>query len=92
MASDSARSTRQAAGPLNLKPNASKLEIRRNFFSQRVVADWNKIPVILKCPAMLNRSRKAMQDSENEWSALGGVEREEWMETATTQTGWRVNH
>jgi hypothetical protein len=86
MASDSARSTKQAAGPLNLKPNASKQEIRRNFFSQRVVADWKKYPEILKCPAVLRRLRKAMQDSENGWSDLGGVEREEWMETTTMWT------
>jgi hypothetical protein len=58
MASDSASSTRQAAGPLNLKPNASKLEIRRNFFSYRVVEDWNKIPIDIKMSSKVESFKK----------------------------------
>jgi hypothetical protein len=34
--------------PLNLRPQASRLEIRRNFFSQRVIEDWNNVPAELK--------------------------------------------
>jgi hypothetical protein len=48
MASESIRTTRQAADPLNLRPTSAKLEVRRNFFSQRVVQDWNKIPSDIK--------------------------------------------
>ncbi len=40
---ESGRPTRSAADPLNLR-----LEIRRQFFSQRVVESWNKIPASLK--------------------------------------------
>jgi hypothetical protein len=43
MASDSTRSTRQAVGPHNIRPKASRPEARRNFLSHRVVSDWNKI-------------------------------------------------
>jgi hypothetical protein len=45
---ETGRPTRSAADPLNLRPQASRLEIRRHFFSQRVIEDWNKIPASLK--------------------------------------------
>ena len=38
------RLTRSAADPLNWRPQAARLEVRRNFFSNRTVEDWNKIP------------------------------------------------
>jgi hypothetical protein len=46
--SDRIRPTRSAADPLNQRPQASRLEIRRQFVSQRVVESWNKIPASLK--------------------------------------------
>ena len=48
MASEGQRATRQAADPLNIKPGASRLEIRRHFFSQRVVEEWNRVPAAVK--------------------------------------------
>jgi len=48
MASDGQRATRQAADPLNIRPKAARLEIRRNFFSQRVVEKWNSVPAKVK--------------------------------------------
>ncbi len=42
------RSTRSTADPLNLRAQAARLEVRKNFFSNRVVEDWNKIPASLK--------------------------------------------
>jgi ribonuclease P/MRP protein subunit RPP40 len=45
---ETGRPTRSAADPLNLRPQASRLEIRRHFFSQRVIEDWNKVPASLK--------------------------------------------
>jgi hypothetical protein len=44
MASSGQRATRQAADPLNIRPKAARLEVRWQFFSQRVVEDWNEIP------------------------------------------------
>ena len=43
-AADSVRATRSSANPLNLKVRQGRLEIRRNFFSNRVVSSWNDIP------------------------------------------------
>ncbi len=48
MAYEGARATRQAADPCNIRPGTARLEVRRNFFSQRVVADWNRIPPEIK--------------------------------------------
>jgi hypothetical protein len=48
MASTGLRATRQAADPLNIRPKAARLEVRRQFFSQRVVEDWNGVPEQVK--------------------------------------------
>jgi hypothetical protein len=48
MAYEGARATRQAADPGNIRPGTARLEVRRNFFSQRVVTDWNRIPPEIK--------------------------------------------
>jgi hypothetical protein len=42
------RTTRSASDPLNLKQQASRLETRRNFFSNRVVEAWNLVPSEIK--------------------------------------------
>jgi hypothetical protein len=39
LASDSPRLTRQKAGPMNLRPKASTLKFRQNFFSQKDVSE-----------------------------------------------------
>ena len=44
----SERMTRGVADPLNLKQKRARLELRRNFFSLRVVEHWNKVPYDLK--------------------------------------------
>jgi hypothetical protein len=31
-----------------LRPQAARLEVRRNFFTNRTVEDWNKIPSEVK--------------------------------------------
>jgi hypothetical protein len=42
------RLTRSAADPLNLRSQTARLEVRRNFFSNITVEDWNKIPSEVK--------------------------------------------
>jgi hypothetical protein len=36
--------TRQDADELNLKQKPARLDVRRNFFSQRIVKKWNELP------------------------------------------------
>jgi len=48
LARDGPRETRRAADPLNLQLRPARLEVRRNFFSNRVVESWNSIPAELK--------------------------------------------
>ncbi len=38
------RATRNSADPLNLRVNYGRLELRRNFFSVRVIDSWKRIP------------------------------------------------
>jgi hypothetical protein len=40
--------TRSATGHMNLGHQAARLEARLNFFSQRVVENWNKVPTNIK--------------------------------------------
>ena len=47
-AADGPRQTRNAAGPLNVRANHGRLDIRRNFFSVRVTDSWNRIPCGIK--------------------------------------------
>jgi hypothetical protein len=47
-AADSGRATRLTADPLNIKPKSGRLEIRRNFFTIRVIDEWNRIPANIK--------------------------------------------
>ena len=44
MVANTGRATRAAADPLNIRIPAPRLELRRNFFSQRVPGSWNAIP------------------------------------------------
>jgi len=46
--SDSKRVTRQSADPLNIRPGTPRLDIRRYFYSQRVVDSWNSAPHAIK--------------------------------------------
>jgi hypothetical protein len=40
--------TRMAADPLNIRPEFTRTDVRKNFFSQRIVTEWNKIPNEIK--------------------------------------------
>jgi hypothetical protein len=44
MAGDGQRMTRQATNPWNIRPQPARLDIRKNFFSNRVISGWNAIP------------------------------------------------
>jgi hypothetical protein len=48
MASEGVRLTRQSADPLNIRQQTPRLDIRRNFFSQRVIEGRNSVPPKIK--------------------------------------------
>ena len=45
---DARRATRATAGKDNMIQKRSHHEFRKNFFSQRVVRDWNNLPDSIK--------------------------------------------
>jgi ribonuclease P/MRP protein subunit RPP40 len=47
-AGDAVHATRSGADPLNIKNKTGRLEIRKNFFSVRVISDWNRTPAEIK--------------------------------------------
>ncbi len=59
-AQQSERVTR-ATDPLNIMGTLSRLDIRRNFFSQRVTDHWNNIPHELKCAKSVSAFKKGYQ-------------------------------
>ena len=48
LANSHGRNTRAAADTRCLRQNPGRLEVRRNFFTQRVVAPWNDVPSEIK--------------------------------------------
>ena len=46
--------TRQSKGLYNVPPKASRTQIRKNFFSQRVVEPWNNLPDSVKAAESVN--------------------------------------
>ena len=47
-ADQSTRNTRLAGDIYNIKPQRSELDVRKNFFTQRVTNSWNKLPSEIK--------------------------------------------
>ena len=61
--------TRAAAGHLNVLPvRKSNLDIRKNFFSQRVVQSWNSLPDRIKMSQTVNMFKNSL----DEYKAWGG--------------------
>ena len=66
---DGGARTRAVTGYLNVEPPApSNSEVRRNFFSQRVVATWNSLPDKIK----KNETVNAFKNSLDDYKAWGG--------------------
>jgi hypothetical protein len=59
LAAETGRATRSADDPLNLRLKASRLEVRRHFFSNRVVEDWNLVPSTVKNARTVSAFKKA---------------------------------
>ena len=60
--------TRAAAGHLNvLPPTTWSNDIRRNFFSQRVVDSWNSLPERVKQAATVNQFKNSLDNHLQAW-------------------------
>jgi hypothetical protein len=64
MASTGPRTTRQAADPLNIRPQAARLDVRRNFFSQRVVSEWNSLPAEVKKAPSIDAFKRSLKSKD----------------------------
>jgi hypothetical protein len=59
LAPETGRATRSADDPLNLRPNTSRLEVRRHFFFNRVVEGWNQMTSEIKNARNVSCFKKA---------------------------------
>jgi hypothetical protein len=57
----SERVTCSSANPLNLRTKHGRMELRRNFFSVRVIDSWNAIPSDVRAMANSEFQRKYKQ-------------------------------
>ncbi len=48
LAAETGRATRSADDPLNLRQKAARLDVRRHFFTNRVVEAWSLVPSTVK--------------------------------------------
>jgi hypothetical protein len=53
--------TRARADPMNVKCKPGTLEIRRNFFSNRVISDWNAVPPEVKSILIPGKFKAALR-------------------------------
>ena len=66
---DGGANTRATAGHLNVLPGSRcNLDVRRNFFSQRVVQGWNSLPDSIKMSQTVNMFKNSL----DEYKAWGG--------------------
>jgi hypothetical protein len=68
-AGDRAHATRSRSDPFNIKVRAGRLEVQRQFFSERVISDWNKILRPLKADQK-RASRPHGGGYERDWRTL----------------------
>jgi hypothetical protein len=61
MAAQGTRLTRLAADPMNVRQRAARLEVRRNFYSNRVVDQWNRLPAELKNAVTVNSFKNGLK-------------------------------
>jgi hypothetical protein len=50
--------TRLAADPLNMRQEPVRTDIRKHFFTQRIINDWNRIPAEIKSAKDVHKFKK----------------------------------
>jgi hypothetical protein len=56
-----------AAEPLNVGQQASRLDIRKQFYSQKVVEGWNKVSTDIKNSVTENSFKIAYKNTQEKW-------------------------
>ncbi len=56
------RATRRTDDPLNVRPKAACLEVRKNLFSSRVTENWNKISSHVKNVKTMRGCKKSFKN------------------------------
>jgi hypothetical protein len=74
MANSHGRHTRNADAPLSLRQGASRLEVRKHFFTQRVVADWNRIPGEIKTLKSAQAFKKSYRELRSQRVHAAGAQ------------------
>ena len=60
-------STRNSSGLYNVHQHACNSDLRRNFFSQRVVDSWNNLPDSVKQAQSVNQFKNCLDDHLQAW-------------------------
>jgi hypothetical protein len=60
--------TWQDADELNLKQATSRLDVRKNFFTQRIIRSWNTLPHEIKRSANVTGFKSAYRRTR--WNAM----------------------
>ena len=64
--------TRQSGGHLNIVPQQWNGEVRRNFWSVRVVEHWNSLPNTVKMASTVNMFKNSIDNLKEGQRRLGG--------------------
>ena len=76
MANVLGRATRTTEDPLGLRQNNARLEIRKNFFTQRVVSSWNNILCELKSVRTVQAFKNVYRKLRSARVPAGGEQKE----------------
>ena len=82
--------TLNRSDPLNLKTKSFRSDVRKNFFSQRVVPLWNQLPNSVKSAPSITAFKSRYDANYHTWD----VNRKSmpWPEHKITDTSWRHHH
>jgi len=76
-AEESVRVTRQSSDPFNIKPQKSKTDVRKYFFSNRVVANWNNLPSTIKQSVNTDQFKRSYDKYIRESVTVNRLQQEE---------------
>jgi hypothetical protein len=55
--------TRLAADPLNMRQEPVRTDVRKHFFTQRIINEWNRIPAEIKDVKDVHKFKKSFTGS-----------------------------